>query len=320
MLTLEEFISKWLGKKADYDNAYGGQCVDLFRFYVKEVLGLDQPKSVGGAKEFWSNYETDPILNSNFIKIKNTPEGLPESGDVMLWSARAGDGYGHVAIFLEGDLNKFTSLDQNWPTVSKCTKTEHTYTNVLGWLRPNINLGFDPNVDIPGDVEIALGLKDHDFYDKHWTWLDFAKDWVSAHVRGDKLSKEVNDTKDELKRLRIDLTASQAKVDNQAKEITMFLTVQKDLKEKIAETDRIMQERDQLSDAINKLLKEIDDKDIEINKLKDSNASYIAGTSVLEAVSILITAIINKKWSKEGVSKKAVKRLRAIKANQAKKR
>lgn len=28
-MTLEEFVKKYNGKKVDYDNAYGAQCVDL---------------------------------------------------------------------------------------------------------------------------------------------------------------------------------------------------------------------------------------------------------------------------------------------------
>lgn len=37
-MTLDQFITKWLGKKADWDNAYAGQCVDLARFYWDTVL------------------------------------------------------------------------------------------------------------------------------------------------------------------------------------------------------------------------------------------------------------------------------------------
>lgn len=135
-MTLQQFVDKWLGRKADFDGAYGGQCVDLFRFYCKEVLDINQPRSVQGAADFWQNYETDPNLKNNFLKIKNTPDFLPQPGDVMLWTRRAGGGYGHVAIILEATLSEFISLDQNWPTLSKVTKTTHDYVNVYGVLRP----------------------------------------------------------------------------------------------------------------------------------------------------------------------------------------
>lgn len=134
----DKFVEKWLGKKADFDGAYAGQCVDLFRFYVQDVLRHPQPKGVNGAKDFWTNYEGDPNLNKYFKKITNTPTFVPIKGDVVVWNGRAGGGYGHIAIFLEGDVNSFISFDQNWPTLSKCTKTKHDYKNVYGVFRPNV--------------------------------------------------------------------------------------------------------------------------------------------------------------------------------------
>lgn len=135
-MTTDQFVEKYLGKKIDFDNAYAGQCVDLFRQYVQEVLGFPQPKGVSGAKDFWLNFDTDPNLKNNYTKIPNTPDAVPQKGDVMLWNGKAGGGFGHVSIFLTGDVNSFTSFDQNWPTLSVCTKTVHDYKNVSGWLRP----------------------------------------------------------------------------------------------------------------------------------------------------------------------------------------
>ena len=135
-MTFDQFITKYLATKVDWDKAYGGQCVDLFRQYVNDVLKLSQPRSVNGAADFWTNYDSDPVLNKNFDKIPNTPTGVPQKGDVMFWNKKAGGGFGHVSIFIEGDVNGFMSLDQNWPTLSLVTKTKHTYTNVYGWLHP----------------------------------------------------------------------------------------------------------------------------------------------------------------------------------------
>jgi hypothetical protein len=33
-----DFKNKWLGKRIDYDKAYGYQCVDLIKQYLDEVL------------------------------------------------------------------------------------------------------------------------------------------------------------------------------------------------------------------------------------------------------------------------------------------
>ena len=45
-MTLTQFIKKYLGTKVDFDGKYGAQCVDLYRQYCAEVLGV--PQSPGG--------------------------------------------------------------------------------------------------------------------------------------------------------------------------------------------------------------------------------------------------------------------------------
>lgn len=130
LLTLVEFINKWLGKKADYDGVWDGQCVDLYRFYCKEVLGVSQSVPVGGATEIW-----DTASAKYFDFILNDPYAVPQKGDILVWDRDVGGGFGHVAIFLEGDVNSFISLDQNWPTISVVTKTKHNYNNIIGWMR-----------------------------------------------------------------------------------------------------------------------------------------------------------------------------------------
>lgn len=130
-MTLNEFVDRYLGTMVDYDGFYGGQCVDLYRQYVKDVLGFPQSPGVGGAAEIWESASPEC-----YDFIKNDPNAVPIPGDIVIWNRRAGGGFGHVAIFLHGDVNHFTSLDQNWPTLNKVTKTEHTYSNVIGWLHP----------------------------------------------------------------------------------------------------------------------------------------------------------------------------------------
>lgn len=152
-MTPNQFVDKYLGKKIDWDNAYSGQCVDLFRQYVNDVLKLSQPSGVQGAADFWTNYDRDLILKNNFTKIVNTPDAVPQNGDVILWNRRAGGGFGHVAVFISGDVTSFISFDQNWPTLSVCTKTTHNYTNVYGWLRP---LVLSKPESMPDDLQKIL--------------------------------------------------------------------------------------------------------------------------------------------------------------------
>lgn len=146
----KEFVKKYTGKGVNYDNAYGNQCVDLFRFYCREVLKITQPKGVVGAKDFFEKFEQDPILVQNFKKVINTPEGVPNEGDVMIWKATKGNPYGHIAICLSADKNKFISFDQNWNNVQKCLEITHDYKNVHGWLSPlQISNDMKPTEKLP---------------------------------------------------------------------------------------------------------------------------------------------------------------------------
>lgn len=135
-MTVDQFVKKYQGKKLDWDKAYQGQCVDLFRYYVHEVLQLSQPRGVVGAADFWTNYQSDPILRDNFEKIPNTPEFVPKKGDVVIWNKKAGGGFGHIAVFIEGGVMNFTSFDQNWRALNVSELTKHDYKNVYGVLRP----------------------------------------------------------------------------------------------------------------------------------------------------------------------------------------
>lgn len=129
-MTFDEFINKYDGKKIDYDGFHDGQCVDLYRQYVKEVLEFPQSQPVEGAKDVWDTY-----LKDKYTRVANTPDGIPDKGDIVIWNSGAGT-YGHIAIFIEGTTGSFKSFDQNWPVGSPCHIQGHYYSNVLGWLKP----------------------------------------------------------------------------------------------------------------------------------------------------------------------------------------
>jgi hypothetical protein len=136
-MTLQDFIAKYDGKHLDFDGSFGAQCVDSARYYFAEVCGLEkQPAGVVGAKDFYRKFDKDPVLAANFTRIPNTPEFVPEPGDIAVWDGTKGNPYGHIAIFVNGDGKMFDSFDQNLPTGAPCGIVRHTYRNVLGFLRP----------------------------------------------------------------------------------------------------------------------------------------------------------------------------------------
>ena len=140
MINFDDFIIKWTGKPVDFDGIYPNQCMDLMHEYVYECLGIID-KSVL-AKPWASRVFTEFAWANLFDKIDNSPTGVPQRGDIIFWAealnydATIKHGYGHVAIFISGDANKFKSFDANFPTGSLPHIQDHTYNHVLGWLRP----------------------------------------------------------------------------------------------------------------------------------------------------------------------------------------
>ena len=104
-MTIEEFVKKNTGKKVDYDGVFGAQCVDLFRQYALDVLGIPEHTgscaTSGGAKDLFLDYAKMPLEKKYFIKITNK-SFIP--GDVAVWGESEKNKYGHVAIVL-GKLN-----------------------------------------------------------------------------------------------------------------------------------------------------------------------------------------------------------------------
>jgi len=124
---LKDFINQFNNKSLDYDGVYGGQCVDLAKKWLS-VLGYSVTGAWGNAID-WDKHGSMTDLEW----IANTPTGVPQEGDLIVWGMKP---YGHIAVFIEGNTNRFTSFDQNYPVGSVCHVQEHNYSNVKGWLRP----------------------------------------------------------------------------------------------------------------------------------------------------------------------------------------
>lgn len=128
-MTLNQFISKWIGKKC----CLGGlcQCVALARQYIQDVLKFPQFSTVNSAYQVFDIADT-----KYYTKIKNTPSGVPKTGDIIIWSKSYG-GSGHIAIVKSADVNGILSFDQNYTGHGELPQlVSHNYSYVMGWLRP----------------------------------------------------------------------------------------------------------------------------------------------------------------------------------------
>lgn len=124
-----DFINKWTGQKCDFDGYYGTQCMDLMHYFITEVLGLSgSVLAAPSAAQVWN------LTSSYFDKITNTPTGVPQKGDIIIFGTKIGAS-GHVCIFIDGDVNSFRSFDANWPLGSLPHIQTHNYTGVMGWFR-----------------------------------------------------------------------------------------------------------------------------------------------------------------------------------------
>jgi hypothetical protein len=132
-MTFQQFLEKYSGHYIDFDGAWGNQCFDLFHQYVVEVLKLSDGRIMAApaAKDLYNNF-SNLYGHDYFEKIENTPTDVPKEGDIVIFGSGQ---YGHVCIFIEGNVSRFSSFDQNYPTGSPCHVQQHTYGYCLGWLR-----------------------------------------------------------------------------------------------------------------------------------------------------------------------------------------
>jgi hypothetical protein len=135
-MNLEEFVVKYLGKKVDFDGVYGAQCVDLFRQYSKECLGISEHtgscSTSGGAKDLFLDYNKMPLEKKYFSR--ETKKSMIQ-GDILIWDHTDKNQYGHVAIYLGKLNNSLIVFEQNGFTQNGAEINIRSKNNLLGFLR-----------------------------------------------------------------------------------------------------------------------------------------------------------------------------------------
>lgn len=135
-MTLEEFVKVYNGRKIDYDGVYGPQCVDLFRQYTLDVLGIKEHtgscSSSGGAKDLFLDYDKMPIEKKYFIRSKQKNW---VQGDVLIWDKTDKNQFGHIAIYLGKINNTFIVFEQDGFLKDGAKINTRGRENLLGYLR-----------------------------------------------------------------------------------------------------------------------------------------------------------------------------------------
>jgi hypothetical protein len=147
---VKNWVESKIGTFLDFDGQYGNQCVDFYNYYLKECLDIQNPiNAVGGvvnyAVDIFRNFSNDSTLGKLGVRaIINTPDLLPKFGDIIIYNTTKTNQYGHVEVFLEGDLKKFVAVGQNTgkgtgiDPADVIKKINRNYNNVLGILNTSI--------------------------------------------------------------------------------------------------------------------------------------------------------------------------------------
>lgn len=121
-----------IGQSIDTDGYYGAQCKDFVNAYCQDNWGFTPPGNAIDLKDY--NYP------AGWQKIANTPDFVPQPGDIAVWAYGNYSTYGHCGIILSANVSNFVSVDQNWYNASDygspAARVTHNYNGFWGVIRP----------------------------------------------------------------------------------------------------------------------------------------------------------------------------------------
>lgn len=205
----DQFFTKYNGKPVEVEdptNIY--QCFDLAFAWV-DFLNIPRTS----IRHLYA-YEifTKPNVDTPkyFQTIKNTPTGVPQVGDLVIFDTTVGIA-GHVCISNgTGDTKTFISFDQNWAGVKKAvTVTHKNYNGVLGWLRPI--LPTEPNCEEKYNTLLDEHILLKNKYDKTVNDLEAFQNKYAEDL------KNMTEQRDNAQKASAEMTAQMTVMGNQVK-------------------------------------------------------------------------------------------------------
>lgn len=123
------------------------QCVEFVKRYYYQHYKHKMPNPFGNAVDFFNKSLKDGDWNADrgLIQYSNPGISQPQVGDLIILDATSLNGYGHVAIISDVDVNSIEIIQQNGgkyaasrieyglSTKKGFWKVDHS--RVLGWLR-----------------------------------------------------------------------------------------------------------------------------------------------------------------------------------------
>lgn len=146
-----KFLNTTIGKQYDFDGYYGFQCFDYANIGWQELFGHGLKGD--GAIDIPFNKENKQYFKKEATVYENTPDFLAQPGDMVIFNANYGQGYGHVAWVISATLNTITVLEQNWlgygwtdgiekggKGTETVTKRNHAYDTKMWFVRPKFKV------------------------------------------------------------------------------------------------------------------------------------------------------------------------------------
>ena len=136
-MTFEEFVKKFNGKKVDFDNYAGAQCVDLARQYWKDVDGIKEHTgpcaTSGGAKDLFLDYHKMPLEKKYFYRIPKNKKFI--QGDAVIWGETEKNKFGHIALYAGEIDNSLVVFEQDGFSQDGAKFNIRSKEGLLGCLR-----------------------------------------------------------------------------------------------------------------------------------------------------------------------------------------
>jgi len=144
-MNLQEFVDRYKDVPVDFDKAYGAQCVDLARQYMKDVWKFtQQPEPVVGAVDFIFLHNGRSVQKKLCWCVPYTGTVQPPVGSLVIFKPSGTNRFGHIAICLETGNEKIVVFEQDGIANEKALKKgalqkgAHigywSYDRLLGWL------------------------------------------------------------------------------------------------------------------------------------------------------------------------------------------
>lgn len=261
--SLTEFIALYNGKTGVGNTPENkGECVGLV---VMWILNLGLTHFYGHAKDFFTNA---PV--SQYTKIKNEPDVYAKAGDIVVWDATMGGGFGHVAIIVECDTqaDTFTVFEQNNPANvpgRACEVTTYKdWSGVIGWLRPRVSISDDL-------AELEKILKDLE--KENGELRNSRNKWKRDYQDLEKEYKRVLSSKEahieQIQRTNADLSANISDLTSQNQTLSLRNT---EVEKKLKDYETVLIE---LEMAIDGFARELELRDEQIQQLTKQKAQKL---------------------------------------------